>query len=371
MPANSPSNNQSVVEVIRAHRAELLDPSSILPEATYRLQFHAGFTFEDGRRLVPYLHALGITHVYASPYQEARPGSLHGYDVSNPNALNPELGDENDYRAFVQRLADHGMSQVLDVVPNHMGIGHKSNTWWLDVLENGQASVYANFFDIDWDRLSDDPHSAGKVILPILGDQYGKALERGELTLEFDGQQFSVRYYDYQLPLASHSWRRLLVQVRDALATSGVRGSPDMLELERLIGGLAELPPSGPLDADAGGERKRRQDSIKSSVAQLCDTSRRVKAAICKVVHELSGEPGKPSSFDALDGLLNEQFYRVAYWRVAAEEINYRRFFDINDLAALRMEDPRVFDAAHALLLVLASSRRRVRSAGGPRGWPQ
>ena len=329
-------------------------PRPRIPASTYRLQFHAGFTFRDARRLVPYLHELGVTDVYASPYLKARAGSAHGYDVANPNSLNPEIGTEDDYRAFVAELARHGMGQVLDTVPNHMGIGDVNNVWWQDVLENGPSSVYADFFDIDWSPLAADLHDSDKVVLPILGDQYGLVLEDGELRAVYEDDGFYVRYYDFKLPLAPESYVPLLTATLGRLRHAANPGQAEEVQrTEDLVEALAQLPPRRRTDAEGRHERNRQKEPIKRQLATLHDDSSAFRRALNHVLAALNGRKGDPRSYDALDELLNQQSYRLAFWRVAAEEINYRRFFDINDLAAVRVEDPEVFDATHALLLVL------------------
>src|SRR3954447_24979675 len=173
---------EHTIEELLGKRAAAIAAGQALPESTYRLQFHAGFTFRDACRIVPYLRDLGVTHCYASPYLQARPGSTHGYDITSHQALNPEIGSPEDYEGWVRALRDHGLGQVLDTVPNHMGIVGNENAWWNDVLENGPASPYAGFFDIAW-QSSPRPELRGKVLLPILGDPYGKVLEAGQLRL--------------------------------------------------------------------------------------------------------------------------------------------------------------------------------------------
>ena len=258
----------------------------LFPDATYRLQFHKGFTFRDATAIVPYLAKLGISHVYASPYLKAAPGSMHGYDVIDPCALNPEIGSEEDRIAWVAALKSHGMGHILDIVPNHVGIATNDNVWWNDVLENGQASRYAEFFDISWEG-SPRADLHGRVLLPVLGKPYAEALEAGELKLVHERGKFWVRYYQRAFPISPRTF-------------------PIVHESQEL------------------------------SQINLA---------------ELNGVAEKPESFDLLDKLLSQQCYRLAYWRAASDEINYRRFFDINDLAALRMERPEVFDATHRLIM--------------------
>ena len=253
------------------------------PESTYRVQFHAGFSFADAARIVPYLKELGITHLYASPYLRARAGSTHGYDVIDHNQFNPQLGGEAGFRELVSALKANGIEQILDTVPNHMGVGTSDNAWWNDVLEHGRESKYAEYFDIAWE-LSPRPYLHGRVLLPILGDHYGKVLESGQIRLVSGNGRFYLAYYDRCLPVSRASIERI---------------------------------------------------------------SKRLSGPANELAEQISANP------DLLHELISDQHYRIAYWRTAADEINYRRFFDINDLAALQIERREVFDAAHELTLKL------------------
>jgi (1->4)-alpha-D-glucan 1-alpha-D-glucosylmutase len=327
------------------------------PTSTYRLQFHAGFTFEDARCLVPYLHSLGVSHIYASPYLRARTGSMHGYDVADPNSLNPELGSQTDYDNLVAELQRHGMGQLADVVPNHMGIGDPGNFRWLDVLENGPASIYATFFDINWRPAVQDERrrSELKLIVPILGDQYGKVLENGELKAGYANGAFGIAYYDRTFPIAPDSYPMLLEAARERMEEELGRRHEHVQELASILTALRNLPPRRMLDAAAIEERNREKEIVKRRINALHAASQPFRTALEAVLVEANGRPGEPSSFDRLDVLLDEQSYRLAFWRVAAEEINYRRFFDISELAAVRMEDPTVFKDTHRLLLRLVA----------------
>jgi (1->4)-alpha-D-glucan 1-alpha-D-glucosylmutase len=324
-----------------------------IPDATYRLQFNRAFTFAQAAELVPYLHELGVSHCYASPYFNARPGSMHGYDIVDHNAFNPEIGSAGDFERFVQVLHSHGMGQILDMVPNHMGVMGADNAWWLDVLENGPASAFAEYFDIDWES----PQAAlrSKVLVPVLGDHYGAVLERGELQLEFDRMSgaFNAVYYQHRFPIDPAQYPRILafnpqrleqkLEAQDGLAA----------EFQALTTAFGHLPARGASEPDAVSERQRDKEVHKRHLARLCERSPEIAASIEETVRELNGIRGHPETFDALDELLECQAYRLAYWRVASDEINYRRFFDINDLAALRIEDERVFEATHRLLFQL------------------
>ena len=320
--------------------------------ATYRLQFHAGFKFKDAAAIVPYLHALGVTHVYASPFLTAQPGSPHGYDVCNHEQLNPELGTSEDFAAFVGALKQHGMAQILDVVPNHMAAS-SANPWWLDLLESGLASPYAHFFDIDWRPVKDE--LAGKVLLPILGQQYGDALEAGDLKLEHGEGSFSVRYFDSLLPIAPETTVSILESRLPELKQTLGEGSDALGEYQSILSALAHLPPQSTSDPAAIQERQREKEVIKRRLKRLESDHPPVLEALQRVVAEWNGQPGEPRSFDQLDKLLEAQAYRLSHWKAASDEVNYRRFFDINTLAALCMEHYDVFERTHRVVLELAA----------------
>jgi (1->4)-alpha-D-glucan 1-alpha-D-glucosylmutase len=323
---------------------------SAVPRATYRLQLNRDFTFADATALVDYLADLGVSHLYASPFLKARPGSTHGYDIIDHNRLNPEIGTEQDLVRLSERLAARGMGLVLDFVPNHMGVGGKDNAWWLDVLEWGQASPYAEYFDIDWEALR--PDSRGKVLLPLLGDQYGAILESGEIALRFDRAEgsFSAWYYDHRFPIAPRRYAGLLRRAAEIAAEEGGE------ELRPLADAFARL---------RGGRSQRRRRAahdegtrLKVELAALAARRPALGAALERATAELMGRKGDPGSWRRLHALLEAQSYRLAYWRVAADEINYRRFFNINDLAGIRIELPELFDRAHDLVLSLIGEGR-------------
>ena len=324
-----------------------------IPEVTYRLQFNHTFTFAQAEGIVPYLHDLGISHCYASPYFSARPGSMHGYDIVDHNSFNPEIGSAEDFERFWQALRSRNMGQILDMVPNHVGVMGADNAWWLDVLENGSASAYAAYFDIDWE--SPRPELRGKLLLPVLGDHYGVVLEAAELHLKFDraAGSFSVFYKQHRFPLDPAEYPYVLNFGLDKLKPRLGSDFPPLVEFEALVTSFGHLPPRDADDPKAVVERQRDKEVHKRQLARLCERSPDLLSHIEEAVRAINGEVGRPESFDALDALLARQAYRLAYWRVAAEEINYRRFFDINDLAALRMEDPRVFEATHRLVFRL------------------
>ena len=326
-------------------------PPATLPLSTYRLQFHPAFTFEAATAIVEYLAALGVSHCYASSYLKAVPGSTHGYDVADPTQLNPEVGDESSYARWVAALRAHGMGHIIDLVPNHMGIAKSANPWWQDVLENGESSRHADVFDIDWCPLK--PELEHKVLLPVLGDVYGAVLERQQIRLEYEGGAFRARYYDQVFPIAPGTYDRILRTGLDDLLRDIGETSDDGMELLSILTAIEHLPGRDASDEPHRTERAREKEVIKRRLAALTDRSPRVLAHLERVVARFNGIAGQASSFDRLDELLSSQAYRLSYWRVAAEEINYRRFFDINELAAIRMEDPSVFDLVHAFAFEL------------------
>ncbi|HEX8359625.1 MAG TPA: malto-oligosyltrehalose synthase [Longimicrobium sp.] len=325
-----------------------------IPRATYRIQFNRGFTFRDAAEIVPYLAELGVSDLYASPYLQARPGSMHGYDITNHEALNPEIGTEADHARLSGLLREHGLGHLLDIVPNHMGIAGGSNPWWMNVLENGPSSPYARYFDIDWDARS--PELKGKVLLPVLGDQYGCVLEGGELKLVYDDGQFRVEYYDNWFPAAPGSTAAVLRTALEGLHLK--EDHEDRMELASIVTALERLPPRRSTDRASIEERDRERIVVRRRLRALYAGCPEVKTALDAAVKAFNGTPGDPRSFDRLDELLNDQPYRLAFWRVAAEEINYRRFFDVNDLAGLRTEVPQVFQDTHRLILRLVHEGR-------------
>lgn len=326
-------------------------PSPRIPVATYRLQFSGNFRFSDAKRIVPYLHDLGITDIYASPCFRAKKGSLHGYDIVDPNSLNPEIGAEAEYDEFVEELHKYGMGQVLDIVPNHMCIDSRDNVWWMDVLENGPSSPYAIFFDIDWDPVKRE--LAGKVLLPVLGDQFGSVLERGELSLSFENGAFFVNYFDDRFPVRPHTYAYILEHRIEDIKTFLSDEDPQFMEYLSIMTALKHLPQHVETEPDKIIERRREKEVIKRRLRDLCAESREIRDFIEENVCIFNGKKGDPKSFDLLEKLLNEQIYRLSHWRVATEEINYRRFFDINNLAAIRMETPAVFGETHRLIMRL------------------
>ncbi len=322
-----------------------------IPRATYRLQLNRTFRFADAAALIPYWNELGISDLYVSSILQARSGSMHGYDICNYNKLNPDLGDESDLTHLSAELSKHGMGLIMDMVPNHMGILDESNLWWNDVLENGQSSQYASYFDISWDPVKADLKD--KVLLPMLEDQYGRVLENGKFRLVFENGAFFIYYYTTKLPVAPRTYRTILSHRLGSLTELMGPNDPELQELQSIITAVGYLPLRTERNPEKIAERSREKEVIKRRIAILCERSPAIHKALEETVVEFNGIVGDPHSFDKLDELLGMQAYRPAFWRVAAEEINYRRFFDVNELAAIRMEEPEVFEAAHGLVLQL------------------
>ncbi len=327
-----------------------------LPEATYRLQFHAGFRFHDASAIVPYLQSLGVSHCYASPYLQARPGSQHGYDITNHRSLNAEIGSSEDYDTFINDLHACGLGQIFDMVPNHMGIAGNGNAWWNDVLENGPASPFAGHFDIAWEDAT-RPEMLNQVLLPVLGDLYGKVLEEGQLRIAYDGGAFTIHYYDSRFPVAPRTYADILSFEIDELEKT-LGDTPALDEFKSILTSISHLPPRGEKDPARRDERHREKEVVKRRLARLTEENAEIRHRIGRTLDVFNGTLGDPASFNHLDRLLNEQAYRLAYWRVASDEINYRRFFDINELAALNMEKPDVFAASHEMIMWLLSHDR-------------
>jgi (1->4)-alpha-D-glucan 1-alpha-D-glucosylmutase len=316
--------------------------------STYRLQFGAHLTFQMATGLVAYLADLGIGDAYASPLFRSRESSSHGYDVIDHGQIDPALGTEADFVAFAEQLHARRMGLMMDVVPNHMGIDDPHNEWWQDVLENGVSSIYARFFDIDWDPPKEELKH--KVLLPILGDQYGRVLENREIQLVYQDQRFQITCYGRRFPLAPRSWADVLRVVLERLAPELSDDEPDRMELESIITELDHLPPQTDLDPEHVQQRYREKEVAKRRLSQLLDKSPTIAAALELALVEFNGRRGDPASFDRLEALLAKQAYRLCHWRVATDEINYRRFFDINELAAIRVEDAEVFAQVHSLV---------------------
>jgi (1->4)-alpha-D-glucan 1-alpha-D-glucosylmutase len=323
------------------------------PIATYRVQLSQAFTFRDLEQLTSYLRDLGVSDCYCSPILSARPGSTHGYDICDHSSINSEIGTRADLDALSSSLKTNGLGLIVDFVPNHMGIDPQTNVWWRDVLEQGPGSPYARFFDIDWHPIKEELRN--KVLLAILGDQYGEVLERGELQVSLVDGLLMLQYFDRTLPLNPVSAAHALGQGSDDVQERLGEKHPDVVELRDILQTLANLPSSRGANGAVHSERERIKQSACERLDALVRRSCAIREHINGVVAALNGRKGISESFDALHSLLETQAYRLASWRTAFDEINYRRFFDINDLGGLRMEDPRVFAATHGLLLDLVA----------------
>src|SRR3569833_692416 len=326
------------------------DKDRRIPGATYRVLLTKDFTFKQATELVEYWHKLGITDLYAAPFLKARPGSVHGYDVVAPTALNPEIGTEDDLGQLHEALASHGMGLVMDVVPNHMCISTNDNVWWNNVLENGPSSPFARYFDIDWHPPKTELHD--KVLLPILGDQYGRVLEAGELQVREADGGFVVEYYQRRFPVGPGTYPVILRGMLARLARADTGGTAAHA-LGELLALAESLPPRSATGADDVARRQRDKETLKQRLRALLAEPPAARAALDEDLRDLNGTKGQPRSFDRLEQLLAVQAYRLSYWRVAAEQINYRRFFEINDLAAIRIEEPEVLAAVHGKPLEL------------------
>ncbi len=304
------------------------------PRATYRIQFHGGFGFDAAAEIVPYLAELGVSHLYASPVVQAAAGSTHGYDVVDYGRANAELGGDVGYARLTAALAQHGLGQLLDIVPNHMAIASPGNRWWWDVLENGPASRYASYFDVEWDP--PETKLRNTVLLPVLEDHYGRVLERGLIQLHRDGGSFSVHYHEHVWPVAPTS-------VDGILAAAAARSGSE--ELAFLADAHARLPLSSNTDRQSLRRRHRDKEVLRSLLARLAGDSLQVAEALDAQLLAVNANP------DALDAILERQNYRLAFWRTASRDLGYRRFFDINTLVGLRAEDERVFEETHELVL--------------------
>jgi (1->4)-alpha-D-glucan 1-alpha-D-glucosylmutase len=340
----------AVAEERTSSAATARAPASLgWPRATYRLQLNKDFTFDAARRLIPYLEALGISHTYASPYLRSRAGSAHGYDVVDPDAIDPDIGSRRAHGDWLAALAERGMSHVLDIVPNHMGVMGDDNAWWLDVLEHGEAAEHSAFFDIDWQP--PERALAGKVLIPVLGDSYGETLEQGHLRLGFDDSdgRLSVRYHEHLFPIDPKEYPLVLNHpVRDREPEALPEAA--RLELASISAAFGKLPSRANAPRSSVEERYRDSELLRARLVELYRQEPAVARRIREQIASFNGPGSAP-----LHELLERQAWRLANWRAASDEINYRRFFDINDLAGLRTEDPVVFEATHRRVLGLVA----------------
>lgn len=321
-----------------------------IPIVTYRIQFQPSFRFKDITTFVPYLAELGISDIYASPIFKAREGSTHGYDVVDMNQLNPEIGGMEGFRDLTEMLRDRGMGWLQDIIPNHMAYAHE-NAMLMDVLENGENSPYYRFFDIEWDH----PYEGikGRLLAPFLGSFFGEALERGEIRLQYDRGGLKIIYYSSAFPLRPKSYVTVLNYGLKNLEERLGDNNPDFIDFLGIIEMLHKC-----LSGRAEGERYDQAGIVKKRLWELYTHNAEIEEYIDDSVRVFNGEAGSPESFNLLDSLLSEQFYRLSFWKVATEEINYRRFFNINELISLKVEDAAVFADTHSLIFRLIAEGR-------------
>ena len=327
-------------------------PATRIPSATYRIQLNKDFPFAQARKILDYLHQLGISDVYLSPILASRKGSNHGYDVIDPSRINPDLGSEEEFAALQSELQAHHMGLVLDIVPNHMAASAE-NPWWMDVLENGTQSAFAAFFDIDW-----HPHARsldGRILLPILGRPFGEALDSGEIQLVYDDGRFFFRYFETLLPVSPRSYYEILNHRAERLKESLGEESPPYHEYSGILASVLDLARADRRMAQTAAELRLRFESARDRLRSLVASNPEVAAIVAENVTEINGREGDPASFGHMQRLLAEQSYKLAFWQNLNESINYRRFFTIADLVGVRVEDPLVFEAAHGYILRLVS----------------
>lgn len=355
MMENSINKNDPIKKVFSEDKLRALIVKKIrstyIPASVYRLQFNHEFTFKQAEKLISYFKELGIDALYCSPVFQAVPGSMHGYNVADPNQINREIGTFEEYLHFCDVLSQNSIGQIADIVPNHMGINGNNNSWWLDVLENGQSSIYSHYFDIDWKPIKVE--LSGKVLLPVLGNFYGRVLENQEIQLKYQNGGFFAVYYEHIFPLDPNTYPVILDVSSGDLQSEMGPDNPDYLELLSVITAFKNIPSTSQTAQEKKMERNREKEIAKQRLFQLSERSDGIRWFVERCLLNLNGNKNEPRSFDRLDQLLNIQPYRLAFWSVASQEINYRRFFEINDLAAIRIEDEGVFRHYHKLLFNL------------------
>jgi (1->4)-alpha-D-glucan 1-alpha-D-glucosylmutase len=332
----------------QAAGANRMTPVLRIPNATYRIQFNLHFRFTDARELIPYLHDLGVSDLYASPRFQARKGSTHGYDVADPRRVSSELGSESDFEDLSDRLKSYSMGLLLDIVPNHMSASHE-NPWWMDVLENGPSSQYADYFDIDWHPATTKAAflQENRVLLPFLGDLYGNVLENCELALRLDDSGFFVQYFEHRFPLDPKSYEPLIVGIAETLAHRQSVGVDESAAISELIESVRDLPAFWHASPEERQRRIADGTAIKERLWKLYQSTPEIREAADTVIRSVNGSRENPSTLMQLDRILSAQPYRLAYWKIGLEEVNYRRFFGLNEFVAVRVEDPRVFADRH------------------------
>jgi (1->4)-alpha-D-glucan 1-alpha-D-glucosylmutase len=321
-----------------------------IPTATYRIQFHSQFNFNHAREIVAYLADLGISDLYASPIFQASKGSTHGYDVVNPTILNSELGSYEDFDQLAIEIQKYKMGWLQDIVPNHMAYDSQ-NSWLMDVLENGKDSEFFDFFDINCDRFEGDKQE--RILTPLLGDFYGSCLERGDIKLDYDQNGLSVNYFDLKLPVRIDSYLTFLILNLGRLTREIGRQHPDLIKLLGILYLLKTIP-----GETKGRERYDQVNFVKGLLWEIYTQNSEVEKFIQNNLEEFNGQVGNPESFNLLDNLLSEQFYRLSFWKVGTEEINYRRFFTVNQLISVKAENLKVFNKTHELIAKLVLEKK-------------
>ncbi|NLG18495.1 MAG: malto-oligosyltrehalose synthase [Fibrobacter sp.] len=319
-----------------------------IPISTYRLQFNPSFTFKDASSIIPYLKELGISHIYASPIFKARKGSQHGYDIADPRLLNEKIGDRADFDRLTEQVAQAGLGWIQDIVPNHMAFD-SGNHLLMDLFENGPDFLPLQYFDIDWNHTYESLR--GRLLAPILGGVYGECLERGEIKLTYDQSGFAIRYYGHFFPLRIETYARILDLNIDKLKVGSGVSHPGFLKLLGVLYSIKNLPAAHQMES-----RKTQVNFTKAILWELYTTDSVIREFIDDAIKEINGVPGKPETFSLLDALHSEQVFKLSFWKVATEELNYRRFFTVNDLISIRVEDEQVFRDTHELIFELINA---------------
>lgn len=328
-----------------------------IPISTYRLQFNRHFTFKDARKIIPYLKEIGISHCYSSPILWAKGGSLHGYDIIDHSRLNPELGTDEDFDKLVNLIIKNKMGIILDIVPNHMGICGK-NKWWIDVLENGQASQFASFFDIDWKPIKKE--LSGKILVPVLHDHYGNILANGDFNLSFNVEKgkFKLVYFEHEFPINPSSYPIIMEYNIEKLETLLEKDYWQYNEYQSIITAFKNLPGITETELEKIKERNREKEIAYKRLSELCKRNNGILGFIEQNLQEFKCSPEVPSACQRIHKVLEYQAYRLAYWRVSSDIINYRRFFDVNALIGIRTENASVFNATHSVILDLIEQNK-------------
>ncbi len=319
----------------------------IFPISTYRLQFTPAFGFKEAQSIVSYLDALGISDIYASPIFKAKAGSTHGYDIIDPNEINPEIGGMEGFEELAIEAQRHGMGWLQDIVPNHAAFDGE-NRMLMDIFESGKSSTFFDFFDIEWSE-----GVQGKILAPFLGSFYAECLENGEIQLQYDQAGLSINYYALRFPLKIESYGNVFDRHLARLKRQLGNDHPDFMKLLGVLYVLRNL-----VSQEEVQERTEQISFVKRMLWEIYASNQQIRQFMNESVARFNGEKGKPESFNLLDGLLDEQFFRLSFWKVATEEVDYRRFFNINGLISIRVENEKVFDHTHALIQRLVQEKK-------------